>query len=162
MKNIGLAVALAVTSGSAYAQYVVGDTQYTCPVGVPWNDPRCIRQALPQQQTHSQAWETRWGAIAFDGESGKFGYVNGMQSMREAKSIAIARCMQDGGGKGCDVNNMTYYNQCALIVWGDAYAGTYRAESIDVASRRALEICGARSSNCEIYAAGCSMPERVR
>src|SRR5688500_9200562 len=110
MKSVGLIIALAVTSGSVYAQYVVGDTQYTCPVGVSWNDPRCIREALPQQQTNSHAWETRWGAIAFGGDTGKFGHVNGMRSMQEAKNSAIARCLQDGGGKGCDVNNMTYYN----------------------------------------------------
>jgi len=39
------AVFLFFTS-EAFAQYVVGDYVHTCPSGLPWNDPRCIREPV--------------------------------------------------------------------------------------------------------------------
>jgi hypothetical protein len=105
-------------------------------------------------------WETRWGAIAADHHAGKFGGIEGLASKREAKTAAITECKKRGGNK-CKVE-ITYYNQCGVLVAGDTTANTARGPEINETAERAVNACSKKTQNCKPYYAGCSYPERVR
>jgi hypothetical protein len=105
-------------------------------------------------------WAKRWGAIAVDRVDGKFGGVDGLGSKRSAQKAAIADCKKNGGIK-CKVE-LAYYNQCGVLAWGDNYFLSAGGPDINETSRRAVNLCGAKTPNCKPYYAGCSYPERVR
>ena len=108
-------------------------------------------------------WADRWGAISIDGtaKEGGIGTVNGYPSKRSAEKAALAQCRASGGTKACKVN-LSYYNQCGVIAWGDSYLTTQGGPTVEVASKIGLANCNQKTSNCTIYYSGCSLPERVR
>jgi Domain of unknown function (DUF4189) len=122
---------------------------------------------VPMQQASSEVlrdpgpqWVTRWGAIAVDGEAGKFGGVDGLVNKRKAKKAAIKECRKNGG-KNCKLLS-SYYNQCGVMAWGDnrytGYTGPNLEQTIDLA----VTACNKETTNCKPYYAGCSYPKRVR
>jgi hypothetical protein len=94
-------------------------------------------------------------------KNGSVGAVKNMESKNKAQKAALAQCRTNGGGYGCK-DALTYYNQCGVIAWGESYAATYSAATIEKASERAVEICSTQTEDCQIYYADCSLPERVR
>lgn len=52
--KVVMTMLLLLIADSASAQYVIGDTKYTCQVGAAWNDPRCIREPVEQGTNDSQ------------------------------------------------------------------------------------------------------------
>lgn len=105
-------------------------------------------------------WQTRWGAIAADGNTGAFGVSNDVPSKRQAEKKATAMCKAKGGKK-CRLSSV-FYNQCAALAWGDASYTTFRSPEIDDAKISAVEHCEKRTTNCRIYYSACSYPVQVR
>jgi Domain of unknown function (DUF4189) len=110
----------------------------------------------PNPPNPGPRWKFRWGAIAVDGEKGKFAGVDGLATPSKASKAAIKQCRRNGG-KHCEIL-IEYHNQCGALVWGDnQYAGFYGALLDDVTAR-ALKSCSSLVSNCKIYYTGCSYP----
>ena len=101
-------------------------------------------------------WQTRWGAIATDKVNGFFGAVTDYANKREAKKAAIAQCKANGGS-ACEFK-LSYYNQCAVIAWGDSSYSIQSKETVNAASQLALPQCSESTNNCKIVYADCSLP----
>jgi hypothetical protein len=102
------AAILLLFSGEALAQQVVGDYVYTCPAGLPWNDPRCIREPVdrgePSQAGGHDAATAPVGPVARNtahwalamgvGPNGKSAYALGADplSAKAAESVVFRRC----------------------------------------------------------------------
>jgi len=99
-------------TSEAFAQYVVGNYVYTCPSGLPWNDPRCIRepvdrgdsgQAGPQDSSAAPvgpvARNTAHWALALGmGPDDKPAYALGADplSAQAAEAVVLRRCVSAG------------------------------------------------------------------
>jgi hypothetical protein len=105
-------------------------------------------------------WVSRWGAIAVDGDAGKFGGKDGLQSKRKAERAAVREC-QKFGGKKCKVV-VSYRNQCGAMAWGDNMSSSASGPNLDYTMERVVADCNTKTQNCKPYYAGCSYPERVR
>jgi Domain of unknown function (DUF4189) len=106
-------------------------------------------------------WSTRWGAMAVDATTGRFGGAEGHSSARLAKKGAIAACKKNGGTKQCKVMGNPYFNQCGVLASGDTRSNGYSAGTIEEATNLALRECSQHTNNCKIYYTGCSYPQRV-
>lgn len=106
------AAILLLFSGEALAQQVVGDYVYTCPAGLPWNDPRCIREPVGRGES-SQAGghdattalvgpvariTAHWALAIGVGPNGKSAYALGADplSAKAAESVVFRRCASVG------------------------------------------------------------------
>lgn len=105
-------------------------------------------------------WSDRWGAIAVDFYSGRFGVGRAATTRRKAEREALKECKAEGG-KSCEID-ISYFNQCGVIAWGSTYAATASAGTREDASGRALAKCGKHTKECKIYHSDCSLPVRVR
>jgi hypothetical protein len=108
-------------------------------------------------------WVTRWGAIAIGSTAsgGGVGFSTNMIGKRQANKAAIAACKADGGGQTCAVK-LSYYNQCAVIAWGDAQYTAQGKETIEAATKLAMSRCSKETTNCKIVYAECSLPVWVQ
>ncbi len=106
-------------------------------------------------------WEPRWGAIA-RGKAGGWGAVGDMLSERSAKQAALKQCESTASTSraACKVS-ITYYNQCAVYVWGSSGGVSSSAVDITTASQQALALCNKTSSDCEILYSNCSYPKQL-
>ena len=145
--------------------FILSDSTFAeggCPPGTyPANPPATnICNPFPGNQSNGQPqqtqgrWETRWGAIAIDETVGTFGAVKNFASKRLATKAAVAACKANAGMR-CEAR-LSYYNQCAVIAWGDTGYATQGAETVKIASDLGLEACNKFSRNCKIYYADCS------
>ena len=71
----------------------------------------------------------------------------------------MAECQAKGGT--CKLQ-MSYRNQCAVLVSGDSKFLVQRAESIEVATQIATSECSKVGVNCKVHYSECSYPERVQ
>ena len=158
-----LLVACWSASGLAVAQ--------GCPAGIPSaGNPGCI----PPDQSNSPyyqstggsvsapaaKWETRWGAFAIDMKAG-LGTSKGMRSKRAAQSAAISAC-RDKGGQSCKIQ-LAYFNQCGVIVQGEAGFNVASADTLERATEIGMKGCSAAGDqNCTVYFSECSPAELVR
>lgn len=135
--------------------------------GVGWQG--CAPTPGTNQSSHPsverrQVWADRWGAIAVDTaprNSVGYGAVTGMERKSQAERAALKSCREKGGTR-CEIE-ISYYNQCAVLVWGDNSFNTSGAASEEEAKRRGMDKCTqAGESNCEIFYSGCSIPVRVQ
>lgn len=126
----------------------------------PNNSPRLNGGgSVPQPPDPGPRWDFRWGAIAVDGQAGRFAGADGLETPSKAKKAATKLCRKNGG-KQCKVL-VEYHNQCGALVWGDnQYAGFYGALPEEV-QKRAIESCSSLTANCKIYYLGCSYPTRI-
>lgn len=110
------------------------------------------------------AWADRWGAIAVDtAPQGSVGFftASGMKRKMQAERAVLKSCREKGGTR-CEIK-ILYYNQCAVLVWGDHSFNTSSAESEEQAKKVGLDKCkNAGEQNCEVLYSGCSIPERIR
>ena len=104
-------------------------------------------------------WADRWGAIAV-GSDAKLGAVVDVSNERKAKSAALEECKKNGG-TDCKVD-LTYYNQCAVLVTGDRIYNTAHAATIDEAIVLGVAKCEEEDINCRVYYSGCSLPARTQ
>ena len=124
--NLVLIVA-AFIAPAATAQCVTGvDTGGACippdAAGMPGYNAGQQREAPTQTKA---VWKDTWGAIAIDGLSGKAGTVTDRGSQSEANDDAMRDCVGRGGAN-CKVE-MSYYNQCAAVGWGEQGRGLGRS-----------------------------------
>lgn len=116
-------------------------------------------------QVPQERWINRYGAIAYDPDTGKVGVANDMTSKRKAASTAIGQC-RSKGGQACKVN-IDYFNQCAAFVYGGLgevvdYASS-TGGSQGEAENRALTRCKtAAGVECKIFYSACSYPQRIQ
>ena len=90
------------------------------------------------------------GAIAFDPVSGKTGVAGSRPSRRQAEDDAVAICRQKGGG-ACKLE-ISYANQCGVIVWGNNWAVAKFAATLEQATELALNQCNRDSGGtCEVF-----------
>lgn len=111
-------------------------------------------------------WAKRWGAYAFDDEASKVGTAGGMSSEGKAKKAALAHC-KSKGGLNCQIQ-MTYNNQCAVVVSGEKSNGSWfvsfqSAATLEEASSLAEGHCNeSGASGCKIFFSDCSYAEFVQ
>ena len=135
-----------------------------CPVGTyPANSPATnICNPFPGNENNGQPqqpqgrWVTKWGAIAIDETVGTFGAVKNFASKRLATKAAVAACKANGGMR-CETR-LSYYNQCAVLSWGDAFYSARSEATIELASKVASQKCDGLTKNCKIVYADCSLP----
>jgi hypothetical protein len=164
MKHFGysafLFLALIIFSGSAVSEG-------GCPPGMYPPNPANTSVCYPfpeQQQSQQHYWQTRFGAIAIGSDSKNnsvMGASNSMMSRRKADKQALSKCKAKGGGKTCKIS-ISYYNQCAVVVWGDSYYVSQGAETIELARDIATKECSAKTTNCKLYYMGCSSPVLIK
>lgn len=135
--------------------------------GVGWQGCAPVPGTGPSAPTYAEpreVWSDRWGAIAVDTiQHGSIGFaaVTGMKRKNQAEREALKACRSKGGTK-CEVK-ISYYNQCAALIWGDHGFNTSSAPSEDQAKQMGMAKCNlAKEENCEVFYSGCSAPERVR
>lgn len=120
--------------------------------------PLCNYVDTPSPSTPPQPtgwWETTWGALATDGPKGILGGVTGVASEKEAQAAALSDCRAKGGN--CQIE-ATYYNHCLVLVTGDKLYNTKIAETIEEATRSAMNMCTKADTNCRVHYSACSKP----
>ena len=154
--------------------FILSDSTFAeggCPPGTyPANPPATnVCNPFPDSQGNSRQpstpqpqgrWETRWGAIAIDTSSASLGSVVGMQNRRKAEKAALMQC-RARGGNACKVD-ITYYNQCAVMILGNKKYNTASAATINDATKLGMQTCSAADTNCRVYYAECSPPVWVQ
>ena len=154
-----IAAALLLLSEVAWAQ-MTPQQQASLPPSDP-NSPQYNTVYLPALENAAppqERWADRWGAFS-SASGGMWGGVQDMKSKRQAEKAALARCKAKGG-KDCRID-IVYYNQCGAVVSGDGGSGGGRAATEKEAVEIAMESCGEKGGNCELYFMGCSYPVRV-
>ena len=74
----------------------------------------------------------------------------GQPSRRQAEDDAVAICRQKGGG-ACKLE-ISYANQCGVIVWGNNWAVAKFAATLEQATELALNQCNRDSGGtCEVF-----------
>ncbi|WP_187308509.1 DUF4189 domain-containing protein [Lysobacter antibioticus] len=143
------------------------DAMAQCPAGIPAaGNPSCIPpsawpQNAPAQRTPSPAhWESRWGAIATDAPEAVLGTSTGMKSKRQAEAHALSQCRKKGGSN-C-VLDVSYFDQCAILVTGDKKYSVHTAATIERASELGMRQCRDDDLNCRVHYTNCSPPELVQ
>ena len=170
LKPILIFLALVVFSCLALAQ---GGDAGPCPQGMHQTGSACdfdnatidsnSNSSPSQPQQKQQKWVDTWGAIAIgDSNSGAgvMGAVTGMANERQATKAALAQCQAKGGGKSCIIR-VAYYNQCAVVVWGDTGNNVTGAATVEIATEMSMKSCSAQYANCSVYYWGCSPAKRV-
>ncbi len=119
--------------------------------------PGYNNQVQEQPQISQGHWETRWGAIAVGSTmgGGGVGVVINSKDKKTAEISALSQCHINGGGSECRIE-ISYYNQCAVVAWGDNYYSTASSATIERASKIALKTCKSKTQNCKIYYADCT------
>lgn len=150
-----------------------------CPAGYePWKIPvenfnDCV--AIPDYGQEPQRvsprsvgspeprWLSRWGAIATGSSVNGtvMGTAHDAKTQRIAEKAAMKECRAQGGGKTCAVE-ISYRDQCAVMVWGDGHSFSARAETIERASTLGLSACERKTKNCKVYFSNCSYPTLIR
>lgn len=116
---------------------------------------------IPGSQTPVQQWDSRWGAVADDG-NGVFGIVSDQRSERSAKKAAAAQCVERGGSSSSCKATFTYRDQCAVVVGTDTGSISQGAATEEKAKELAISKCEAKGSKeCWVYYSGCSLPVRA-
>lgn len=143
-----------------------------CPAGIPaGNNPLCIPPSNPNSPYYRDSggaansipverWENRWGAFAIDLKAG-LGASKSMRSKRAAQTAAMSECRRKGG-TSCKVE-LTYFNQCGVIVAGAKTFSTSAAPTVARATEIGMDTCRrSGDQGCYVYFSDCSPAELVR
>lgn len=165
MKNYffhaALLILLACASSIAYAQ---------CAPGIPsGGNPSCVppdvyygnQGGSPAAPEPRIRWKKRWGATAYDDETGMFAGARNATSKRKAQAAAVELCIKNGGGAGCKPW-ASYYNQCIVVTKSSTgFMTSVSAPSINAAADKALSECRSQSQGCAVHYSDCTYPARV-
>jgi hypothetical protein len=125
-------------------------------------DEQPSQPSQPQQK--QQKWVDTWGAIAIGNSTvdgaGVIGAATGMTNERQASNAALAQCKEKSGGQTCKIR-AAYYNQCAVVLWGDTGNYVSHAATVEIATEMSMNTCNAQYANCSVYYWGCSPAKRV-
>lgn len=106
-------------------------------------------------------WKETWGAIAIDSKTGNAGTVTDRDSKSDAAADAMHDCAMRGA-TGCRVE-LTYFNQCAAVAWGNAGRGLGRSPDKADAEDLAMQSCEKSATDgCKVVYSGCSEARRIR
>lgn len=140
-----------------------------CPPGYyPTSGPQSpVQGCAPIPNESSSAWTGQaatnsWGAIAIDLAPSNVGIGVSVaaKSKRQATREALSNCRAKGG-KACKIN-LTYSNQCAVVIAGVPYSKAQAGPTVEVAAAHGLRLCeDAGAAHCQIYYKACSLPEQV-
>ena len=103
-----------------------------------------------------------FGAIAFSGSTGGFGYSFDYRTKSQAEARALRECAARAKKRDCRIL-VWFRNQCGALAVGPRHThGSAYAPDFDTARRQALSYCRQASNGaaCEIMAAFCSRPSR--
>ena len=89
-----------------------------------------------------------WGAIAYNGKTGAYGYAVDMKSKRDAEVEAFRQC-----GNDCDTIK-TFRNTCGAIAVKPKRVFWDTGASREIAETKALKKCG--GSECKIPVWACT------
>lgn len=121
--------------------------------------PGEVNQQAPQLP--AEQWERRWGALATSVPDGVLGVSTDQSSKREALRRAVSDCAAKGG-VNCKIE-ISYDNQCAVVVVGDGGYNASNATTVDKAAELSMKTCrDAGRTNCHVYYSACSLPIRIR
>ena len=105
--------------------------------------------AVHSERASAGGYFTKYAAIAYSPETGKYGYSNGWLSFTNAKRVALSHC------KAKDAKIVTWVGNgwCALAIGDDraAYGFGY-GETAQEAKTIALREAGKRTTNCRVAA----------
>jgi hypothetical protein len=111
---------------------------------------------LLAQSASADGRESRWGALAFGGNS--FGATRGRLDESSAVQGALRQCAEGGGGNQCEIR-ITYRDRCIAYASGDnRETGLGYSEELEDAIFLAKQICARVTTNCQIQYAACSLP----
>ncbi|WP_082925801.1 DUF4189 domain-containing protein [Xanthomonas nasturtii] len=156
-----LLVILVCISASLFP-LAVGQT--ACPSGVAPGSPQCgpdsgtSRGDIPSPPPRPTGeWIKTWGAIAGSNSTGESGAVVGKLSENEAKESALHQCNL-GGADDCKIN-LTYRNQCAVMVSSPTDSFFQSSSSEKAAAELAMRNCEKiGGGSCRILYSACSDP----
>jgi Domain of unknown function (DUF4189) len=119
------------------------------------------QQGQPQMSPPPpQQWEDHWGAIATYGPTGVLGTSTNLPDQGQAEQSALADC-QSKGGPTCKIQ-LSYRNQCAVVVVGDKGYNATPGATMDLARQAGLKVCSDADTNCHVYYSACSLPVRTQ
>jgi len=99
----------------------------------------------------------RWARNAI-GDTGGIGSSTNMPDQAAAEQAANSRCVGQGG-TNCRIQ-ISYMNQCGVVVWGSDYFATARGPTIRDATKVATKLCKKETDGCKLYFSVCSYPRR--
>ena len=103
---------------------------------------------------------TSYGAVAWDGKTGTYGYSSRQVSERASKQAALADC----GLKACKVL-YAVSNACISAAHGAVNGNGYFATAGDVnqrvAEQKAIAACEEKTDNCQIVMSECSLAGQI-
>ena len=144
-------------NGCPYGESPIGPRSQANPLGCIIDHQLNQSQAQPEQPPAPRGhWETRWGAIATDAVAGTLAGAVNFSSKQSAQKAAFAQCKANGG-ENCLVR-IAFYNQCAVVAWGDTAHTWQSSGTAKTASDIALQKCAKKTNNCKIYYSNCSPP----
>ena len=163
----GLLLAVGVLVGSsAWAQCVPGQVVYGDPFCTMTNNPPLNDDGgdsggnggyVPPTVIHIP---TSYGAVAWDGKTGTYGYSSRQVSERASKQAALADC----GLKACKVL-YAVSNACISAAHGAVNGNGYFATAGDVnqrvAEQKAIAACEEKTDNCQIVMSECSLAGQI-
>jgi Domain of unknown function (DUF4189) len=99
----------------------------------------------------------RYGAIAYDSESGAYGWSNDLYNGPDAEKQALANCRDHG--EGCKVV-VDFWDSCGAVAADDSgHFGSAYADSRKDAETKAIDACQSDSGeSCEIKVWSCARP----
>jgi len=146
-------------SGAGPGEVVVGQTQAGNGVAsfllCQSQDDAQGAAAQPQPQ-----WSTRWGAIVTDEPHGIVGSSAGTASEALAERTAMIDCKAKGG-VNC-TKQISFSNSCAALLVGDKTFNVNSGETEAIASQKAMAVCTANDTGCQVYFKICSLPARIQ
>ena len=118
------------------------------------------QQVQPQPPMQPQRWADQWGAIAADSANGILGTATSMTSRSIAENAAYADC-KSKGGEACTIQ-LSYGNQCAVVVVGDQGYNATQGATSESAKQAGMKVCNEADSHCHVYYSDCSLPVRIQ
>ena len=96
-----------------------------------------------------------YGAIAYSGKNGAYGYSHGWTNKRKAEKIAVKNCSENG--KGCKAR-VWFYNSCGAVAADGGKVTWGQGSTAQDASKKALDKCkrGLFHRHCEVKVSHCS------
>jgi hypothetical protein len=87
-----------------------------------------------------------WGAIAYNGKTGAFGYAIDRKTKREAETEAFSQC-----GSNCDLIK-TFRDSCGVVAVGGKRVVWDTGASREIAETKALRKCGGDTCKIAVWA----------
>lgn len=105
-----------------------------------------------------EVWRSKYGALAADYTTGRFGISEDANSISAARREALRQC---GDSKNCKIVG-SVANGCLAMAYGGGGSAIGVGELMNHAAQDAMRKCQSDGSSCEIHYAHCNNPVRIR